>query len=552
MVDPLVIEASVAVGASLGTLALRDVFARATIKKACRNAEPDIEKFKKDNTYVVHLKERFQAAASVLYETISQSREMRDQHIATAKELVIPNPDIPLELDELQRTLMDNQKQFLAIMKNTYVHKARNLFVDQIHYKLNFAKEFYTRIADAAAAATAAGHGLFADDIAQIYLEVQKELAPQLDAVEQEIVNTLDQTGVLDFTAEAIDKAHNFVIDHIGTAAVQHLEHTADFLSFLHHLPGGGAMISTGLKEFQLLRDGEIDLDDSLGNIATSFVVRAPLIKVGMILDGLTGGASLGGFTVLFNFISKKATNAIQQEEIDNLKREFERLKAEIEAARWAALRAINKVAGDLQKLLAQKIEDCPDINEEASLVSFIESLRDACNIGFRNSEEKLSKNTRIAIAGIPENTWLEKILFVDRRKAVEKLYLEAQRSISSHHSGLVHNFSIAVDAHAEDAIQFMIEQVMFDEPQMDLVLGQLESVTEISAAAYEGALSVWQEDTQKFHEQATNTVNQVTEQEMARFNAMAEARKASMKSIRRRISVLERRQGKTPAPQAA
>ena len=277
MIDTLVIGASVAVGTSLGVIALRDVFARASIKKACRDAEPEIEKFKKNNTYVTPLKERFKAAASVLYETISQSRKMREQNIATAKDLVIPNPDIPLELDELQKKLMNNQKQFLAIMKNTYVHKARNLFVDQIHYKLNLAKDVSAKIA----AATAAGHSLSSQEISQIYLEAKKRLAPHLDAAQQKIVDALNQTGALDFTSDVISKAHDFVTDHIGTVAASHLEHTAHFFSFLHHLPGAGAMINTGLKEFQLLKSGEVDLDDSLENMATSFFVRAPLIKVG-------------------------------------------------------------------------------------------------------------------------------------------------------------------------------------------------------------------------------------------------------------------------------
>ena len=138
MLDNFIIATSATVAVSLGGFALRDVFARAAIKKACRDAAPDIERFKKDNTYVTLLKEKFRAAASVLYETISESREMRRKNIATAKEFVIPNPDLPLELEELQETLMNNQKQFIAIMKNTYVHKARNLFADQIHYKLNY------------------------------------------------------------------------------------------------------------------------------------------------------------------------------------------------------------------------------------------------------------------------------------------------------------------------------------------------------------------------------------------------------------------------------
>lgn len=557
MLDLAVLATISAATASLSTIALRDAFARAAIKKACQDAEPDIARFKQDNTYVRPLSEEFLAVASVMRTTIGKARETRKEVIEKVKSIEIPNPDIPMDMQELERAMKRNNSLFIQVMKQSCSLKAQHLVRQQVQHRLKLAKrkaaERMAKAATAAAAGTATAAAAAASESAKdAYKAASEHVAPHLDILDKKIVEFLDQFGVIDLSVEIAQKVQDFVATHMGEAAGEHLGQASELLSGLHAIPGSVAGVKSVFREINMLQNDETSFGEAFSNGGIQIALKSIGIKAGMILDGMMMGLSFGAFTFLGSYFGSVASNAILEEKNMKLRRELQALKDEIDACHRKVMKAINLSVNKFEKEFARRVEACPDINQEPSLKNFIQKLVTVYNQGYQTADHQLAQNTRTATDNLPEDPWYYKVLFIDRRKAVRKMYLEAQREITSRHSGLVHDFSTAAQTHAEDAIDFMIQHVVFETPETMAALEQMESVTKASAESYTEHLTDWEKETTAYRKEGSEEVARVINIEGNKYKEFVRERKPIMSSIARRIHANNRRQGKSPSMAAA
>ncbi len=554
MLDPFTVAASLG-GVSIGTFALRDVFARVAIKRACEAATADIEKFKKENVYVGKISEESEAVATVMRTTIRKSRQTREAILEAVKKLKIPSAHILLDFPQIEKDMQANKEVFLSALAKSYGHKIEHLYVEQVKYRFEevkkaAAKKTAEEAAKIAAATAAASEAT--DTIDTQYEVISEHVAPHLDAFEQEIVDLLDQIGVIDESVEIMQAIQDFMSAHIHDAASDHLGHAAEILSSLHSIPGLYSGLATIKRELEMVTNDQTSLGDAFISGGVPWFLKSLGMKIGISLDAATGGMSMGAFTFLGRSLGKLLGDEVIENENRRLKEQLQRLKDEIAGCHRLVLYAVNEATRNFQEELARRLNECPDINEEDAIKSFMSDLKDAYSEGLRDAEHRLSQSTHEAISQLPENTWLDKVLLIDRRGEVKKLFLEAQREITSRHLGLVHNFSLAAEEHAEYGIDFIIQQVVFKVPETTATLSMIEDVTLQSAADYSASLSAWENETVAFHQEGCAKVGDVIQTEGNHYRAFVSVRKPAMESLANRIAANNARMGKSASPSAA
>lgn len=552
MIDSLAIGALTVAGASTGAVLLRDVVNRAALKKACGNATVDVEKFRKENTYTISLKQESRALAIVLYATIGSSRRMRDEIIARWEGKQLPDVEIPLELPELERLMADNQALFIKTLKGSYSHKLKSLLKEQVKRKIHLAKEAAKRAALSemgAAATNVADARTGSDELNKLYEAIANYVGPELTAFEQGIVHIMDELGLITVTTVLVGKIDTLLHDYLGEAASHFLHGTIDWLDSIYDVPAATFALKSVFREFTMLMNDETSFQDAIFNMGCAVAIKAVAVKIGGIigasLDGMTLGLSSGIFTVGMSYVATQISNWITEEYNKGLQKELKKLEDEIEACGKNVLSTINTAVKEFNKEFIQRINACPDINDEISLKEFIEEIKEVYSQGYERAERTLSDNTKKAIESLPENSWKHKLLFIDPRKAVKKLYLEEQRTITSYHSGLVHNLTLAAEMHAEEGIGFLIRDVVFDTPETEAALKKIETVIQTCAENYSQSLSIWEEEIIAFRKAGIEKIAVIVERERTYYERFIAERKPLMLKLLKRIKANNKRQGK-------
>jgi hypothetical protein len=546
MVESILIYCLIIGGTFVVTIVLRDILNRKIIKRACEDAKPIIERFKQENTFVIPLNQEQRALNTVLRTTISESRRMRDEAIKNVKKIQLPNPDNLHGFPELKEMMEHNQDLFIKTMKGTYSHKIKSLLKGQVKDRIHLAKEKAKEIAKHSLSNADVAMAVAQSDASNIiYDNASNYVSPQLDIFEKKIVDFMDSLGVIDVSTVLVMQIDDWVHEHFGDATSHFLHNSVNFFDNLYDVPAGWFALQSTIREFNLIIDNETTFEDSLLHSGSAIAIKAGAIKVGLILDGMTGGLSMGLFTVGMSYISTRISNWISEEHNKELRQKLSILENEIEECRKSILYKINLVIREFEEGFAERLEVCPDINDEASINVFIGELKEVYSHGFEQAEQKLSANTRRAIECLPESKWWHKLFFINPNKAVAKLYLEAQRIITSYHSGLVHNFNLSADAHVEDGIKFLIKDVVFNTPETLAVLSKTEMVIETCSENYLESLSVWEDEIITYRKESSEKVAVMIECERKYHEVFVEERKPKMLKLMKRINANNKRQGK-------
>jgi hypothetical protein len=559
MIDPIIIASATMGASALGALALRDVFARSAIQKACEEASPRLKQFKKDNVYVRPLDEQSLAVATVMRKTIQSSKELRESIITSLKDLKIPSPETPMDLPELQDSMVSNKGVYLKILKNTYTHKIQHVYTEQVKYRLDLAKKAAIAREAAKKAAEVGTIGLAgnaaissdaaaqtADAISDQYETIAAQIDPHLDMFQEKIAVILEKSGLVDLSVEIIQKIDHFITENIGDIASDHAASLTEMLTHIHAFPGAVSGIKTAFNELQMFMESETSLEDMLTNGAIPIVLKSIFLKIGISIDTMFLGTTMGTFTVLSAVAAKFTSDSIFEMKIKTLAAELDQILNSIKACYQRTVRTMNEIAKEFTDAFSDKIETCPDINEEIVIVKFIDILKNSYSNGLRDAEKKLADNLKQELDNLPENTVLDKLLFIDRKSAVKRLFLEAHRDISSYHTSLVHEFNCACERHAEDGVDFLIKHVVFDTLETETVLGRMEDITLEVADDYTGSLNKWESAVTEFYKQRSQEVAKEMKEQRDIYEDFYDSQRPIIKSISRQIGTHRKRQGKS------
>lgn len=590
MIDhSIIVGAEVAAGISVAALGLREVFSRAVVYKALKRETPYLDRFIEENTYIGPAEETSRAALFVLADVIQDFEELKRRNIEILKDFSIPNPDIPMDMPELGTVMKANNVAFLSIMKNTYSHKIRKLYLEQLKHRFHQAREKTLEVAAekakkmaensaeaviqkaystiGAAAHTVGQAGVVGDSAAHVataadsadslaaaadgvYDQVCDAVLPELDRYEKLLVQMMDELGVVDLSIDMAMKLHDLISDHVVSLNGLHFENAAGVGAELHGVPG---LFSNGRKmftEMNLILDDESTPEDALLNTGIPMVMKYIGIQAGIILDGMTVGASMGTFTALGNYLSSIAVDKFIESNNQQLCAEIRTLKWEIEERHAEVLKAINQTIQEEEQKFAGHVRDYPDISDEEPLREFFREVVSKYDKALGDSEKKLSQNLRVALDSIPENAGLEKWLFIDRQRAVEKAYHKAQRSIRLGNTSLMHAFSTANEAGPLEALDFMINKSVFIGEIIESGLQRTEEFTLALSNAYKPRVEAWETRAVEVRIESASTISAVTTQKSAEFNEFASDRRQKIKSINRRIKSNMKRQGRNISPE--
>jgi hypothetical protein len=559
MGDAQIIAASCAAVVG-GGFALREVFKRVVIGKACKAETKKINEFKNKNLDLKAMPPDRMDVTTLLHETILDAHKTRAEKMADAKKIKLPNPNIPMDLPELWETFKSNRNILWGSLTTTYKYKTEGLFFDAVKHKIKVAHAPHVALKAALDA-----NNLAAATTAMAQIPVIKE--PHLEWIDQKITSFLNNIGKEDNNGQVVyltdvsadighqfvrlnETLHSFVHDHIPAAEplLNTLGQVADEVMDLYHaLPGIVSSIKNIKKELEMVFNDETSIEDALTNGLPREIAKIIAIKLGIAIDAHAGNA--GAFTTLLTAMTRWVFDERLINQNEELKNEFKKIIEAIQKCHDEVLKEINKKAREFEKSFAELIETCPNMNDEPPLKAFINELKIAFALNLSHTETALSDAVRQEIEKLPQDTWTEKLLFINKRKAVEKLYLQAQRELYDVHTHLVHHFTLAAENSPEDALNYMIQNVVFDRPETMSALQNIEAVIYATTQTYLNSLSKWEESLIEARQTGEKNMAEVIDEQIEIYTDFVDARKDRLGELNQKIKANNRRLGMKPAP---
>lgn len=531
MADTQIIAASFAAAVGAG-FTLREVFKRAVIGKACRVTAQKIKDFKTAHSGITPMPPDRKASADVLRDTILAAHKMRAEKMEDAKKIKLPNPKIPMDLPELQATFEANRGLFLKSLKTTYKYKIKHLYIEAVAHKINASQGL---------------QGTF--DFAQ---NIGEKVHPDLDFIDGKIVEALDALGATDFGAkighefvQAFEPLQQFVHDnipHIEPLLGQLGDALHGMADTLHAFPGIWSAAGTIKDEIKMMLNNETSFEDAIENGIGPALMKIVALKAGIALDSVTGAT--GAFTTLFSAITRTVLNDKLMEKNEKLRAEFNEIIDEIKRCHDRILRHINQKAREFEESFARLIEQCPNIDEEPPLKIFIDELKQVFALSFSLAERTLAELIAREIENIPEDTDLEKILFIRKREAIKRMYLQAERELYTMHENLINNFTLAAERSPEEALDYMMKNVVFDRPETMTVLQKIEAVIEATTQTYLVSLAKWETSLLELRKKGEEEMAKVIKEQVAIYDEFVEERKPCLHEINNKIKLNNRRLG--------
>ena len=512
MFDSFIINISGIGLATCSVLGARALFAFAVVQITRRRATPNIEEFKRNNTHVGALGEDYRQTAGELLTYIHQSRQMRSFIMEEKRKLKIPNPSAPEMVSDLTLSLKQATVSFFTILKKSYIHRTVEVLNGQVQFKLHAA------------------------------LGKTPGIPTELDVLNQWIADKADQFGITDEIANALLTVSN----HIGDV------HTINLTGF----SGSGAetltdaAIITNAKAFfcelRLLVNDETSFGDSLAYGAVPFFVRTSFQSLGLAMDAMSGGASLGFFTVTAAWLGKRLGNQSLVDKAYVLTKELERYTNIINKQNKMALSAINGAVTQHRHAFLTQVEKCPDIDKEKSLQCFVQALNAGFENGLQLATASVIANTHQQLQTIPERNWVDRLLGIDRGKEISILYLKAQRDILGHCLNASTGFAQTAEAHPEDAVRFLLDHSIFQNSDTILALYTLPDVLHKSVSGYTQSLGTWESQCATIWNHGCQHVKDTTAREHETLRVVAAHVRTAMHPLKKQLKALRKRLGQS------
>jgi len=513
---------AIVAGASLA--GFRSVAAALAVRIARRRADAAITQFKAENIQTIPLPLRWHAQNGALHDLVGAARAARLEIVARMRKTHSMSSSAVRTLPQLQTKIEQANVCFVQTMKTVYVLKVSDLAAG--------------RVADAFDGA----HG------------ITRHATRQLSGVDRQVVEVLDRVGAIDVAVLALDGIPEILrhfSDTMADGAVDVISDVTHLGATAFHIPGFFVCTRAVINEMHLLMEDKVSLGDAFRDGMLPAVTVTIFVKIGMVIDTASGGATLGLGTVTCAWLGRVVGNEMLADHLRELVTEVRMRLNRMEERRQAALRAIDNAVDQLMETFNEKVDGCPDIGDEPTLASLISQLHGAYRIGFVAATERTAASTRQAIERLPARNWIDRLLGIDRSAKIAGLYHQAQRDVESRLSGIVHAFSLAAESHAEDALAFIQSQPIFNVAEMRTALNRLESVRVSVAAEYSRSLSLWAHDCEVTWKAGTNLVRTVTEREHELTRTLVERELAAIRELRARIAVIRRRLGQ-PVEEAA
>lgn len=557
MTTPLLAVLVAAIGLPLGGVVARQFFGKLAISAACKKAMPDIEKFKKNNTAIRPLSQKFRDAASVFHDMLGIYKIKREDEMAVLRQYRIPKPQISLDINEIGEPKIVDVQAFINVMKSSGKRNSKRKIIRHVQHRLKEMRVKEMTVSAAAAGAALDDNGKITEEalrnmdqqFQETYDKLMKQLEPHLDGLAKLYDDILKETHIADAAEQVAKVAHTVGVDVMGEHAYHVMN--AKLESILDHTFMSSTTwraITTGKYELEALLKGDTDIVHAVaeGGMAVGLKAAANALAIA------TGVGIVG--MIAFNMASGLVNNVILNELNNDRIARYNVILDAIREHLISSRRIIDGIAKEFDDEFQRRVELYPDINDEKVMNDWLEEVVDTFNKGLKAAEEKLTENAQKAISELPENNWLDRALGIDRREAVANLYRRAQREVSNRHASTVYAFTNARDLHAMDALAFLRDEFVFPSDTLVKLLDRLETVSEDTEESYKVRYSDWHTDITKFGEEEGGRATEKMMDEARSFNEYKEFRIPELEELTKKINQTRKRMGarSTPQPRAA
>ncbi len=512
--------AELAIGLAGGGLGLgigRSLAGNWMLERARRDARRRVSRLKGLEAYLVPLDERHRETASALHHRIGECRAARAGMIQRMRARKLPTSGTIASLPDIKAGVSAISGCFFNIVRSCYVLKVGGLAVDELA-------------------------GRFDDK-----LGILRHVRGELGDVEKSIVETLDQLGLVDFAEAGISAAADLarkLSAQLGDAIDQGAALGLHCESILLNTPGLLSAVFDASREIGLLMDDKCSLGDALTDGFIPSVVRISLTKIGVVLDGATGWASLGAFTIIGTWIGKMIGQEMHKAKLETLQQELDGLIGEVRAREDQARRTINDAVNDASEAFQAHVEFCPDIGEEPVLKCWVEDLLRAYAAGLAWANERITAQFQQAVSQLPEPSGIDRLLGIDRPAEMARIIYGFERDLQARLAGLVNGFALAAEDHVEHAVAFILNRQLFDVPELRAATAAFDKVMVESMEAYASSLEAWEAEAERILKEGVETIASVTATEHADLSACVAWIRTRMDPVIRRMRILRHRLG--------
>ena len=305
-----------------------------------------------------------------------------------------------------------------------------------------------------------------------------------LSPLSQEIIHVFDELGVTAAGA-ALEQA---LAEHVSQQTMETIGHVvSDILT-----PGLLAAGVSAHREITMLINGQVTFDEMLTDGLAPTAGRFGLVLGGIKTDIATGGATMGLGTLggiiggLFFYDWMVKSN------LDKEKTALSPYVHKIDTRRDQAATRVNQAIDAEYATIKKLIESHPKLNDDRALLALLREASSRFSTDTEDAIRSAERGYAKIIAGLPERTWVDKVLGVDRSAEVEGMYAAAKAEKINSYRAAATAFSTAMRLGPKRAAATLRESEFVRGGRAISLVSELQTALLPIAQAHDQQLQTW------------------------------------------------------------